>query len=685
MNHAGIVSYAVLLLALSAGMAGRVSAEVIRFELLERKPFAGGASFGPAGAYETLKGRLHCAVDPDHPANATIVDLKRAPRNSQGRVEYWSDVFLLQPVDPLRGNRRILYDVNNRGNKLALWTFNTGERTNDPSTLAHAGDGFLMRQGYSILWCGCSGEVVEDGTQRLCMGLPTAFENGRPITGRIHVEISVDEPAVSREFGWSPWGTAAAYPAIDLDDPTAQLTRQLTRSDPPHPVPRSEWSFGRWEQGRLVPDPASLYVAQGLQPGELYDLVYTAQAPRIAGLGLAAIRDCVSFFRYGEADSAGTPNPLAGAVDAAYIFGISQSGRLINQFLYDGLNTDVGGRIVFEGALAHVAGAGRGLFNHRFGLATLYGSQHRGLLVPSESFPFATVPEDDPATGRTGELLHRARADGHIPKLFYVQTSTEYWSRGASLLHTDPEGTRDLPVDPSVRIYFVAGAQHLGAGPPTKGICQNPRNILDDRTPVLRALLVALDGWVMEKREPPASRYPRIGDGTLVSVEAFRAAFPGIPGVNLPTANYQPFRLDFGPRWETEGIADIVPPRIGPAYRTLVPMVDADGNELAGIRLPEVAVPLATYTGWNLRAAPYGAAGMLSGLDGSYLEFARDKSARLQTGDPRPAVLERYPRRETYLASFTDAVLKLEQAGYLLPEDALHQLRTAAARQLWSE
>jgi hypothetical protein len=337
--------------------------------------------------------------------------------------------------------------------------------------------------------------------------------------------------------------------------------------------------------------------------------------------------------------------------------------------------------MVFDGAMSHVSGAGRGLFNHRFGMATLCATHHENRLTPSESFPFTTVPQTDPLTGRSGEILARARR--HLPKIFFTQTSTEYWTRGASLLHTDVEGKKDVALDPNVRLYFVAGAQHLGGGPTDRGICQHPCNPLDDRPPVVRALLVALDQWVSAGTRPPESRYPRIGDGTLVDLATFRKMFPRIPGVSLPTDYYRPFRLDFGPRWLTEGIADWVPPRVGPAYGTLVPAVDADGNEVAGIRLPDVAVPLATYTGWNPRAAGHGAEGMLAPYHGSYLVFAQTRDQRLKSGDPRASVLERYPTREVYLARMVQAALRLRDDGLLLDEDVVAILNTAAKRQFW--
>ncbi len=710
----------VLALGALAAFVAAARAEVVRLEIRERAPFAGGHRFGAAGAYEHIAGRMIVEVDPDDPANARIHDLKLAPRNEQGRVECRTDFFLLKPADARRGNRRILYDVNNRGNKLALWTFNDGERTNDPATLEHAGDGFLLRKGYSLLWCGWNGEVVEDGQQRLLVELPVATENGalpflgagrdnvvgtrrvpslieglsaprngraengETITGRAHLEICTTERVFSRAFSWSPWGISDAFPAVSLDNRHATLTMRPARDAPGMEIPHAEWAFGRWdENGKLIPDPTHVYVREGFRPGWLYDLVYTAKNPRVTGLGLAALRDCVSFFRYATDDRVGTANPLAGAVEQAYIFGISQSGRLIYHYIYEGFNTDEAQRPVFDGALIHVAGSGKGMFNHRFRMSTEYGTYHEGMLSGSESFPLAPVPQTDPVTGETGDALARARAAGHVPRMMFVQTSTEYWNRAASLLHTDVEGKADLELPAEVRVYLVAGAQHLGAGPHTPGTCQQPRNTLDDRGPILRALLVALDAWVSDGTEPPASRYPRLDDGTLVDLETFRRQFPRIPRVNLPEAYYQPARLDFGPRFHTEGIADVIPPRMGPRYRTLVPAVDADGNEVAGIRLPEVAVPLGTYTGWNLRAAPFGAEGKLSRLDGTYLPFAQTAEARQEHGDPRPSVLERYPTRADYLARMTEAALELHRDGFLLPDDVVTMLEAAAERPLW--
>ncbi len=655
--------------------ANLVTAEVVRVQVDKREVFANGQKFGDTGAYELLEGRLYFEVDPDAAANTRITDLGLAPMNEKGKVEFWSDFFLLTPVDTERGNGCLLFDVHNRGNKLALWTFNEGERSNDPSSADHAGNGFLFEQGYSVLWTGWSGDVVEDGKHRLLAGLPIATNGDGvdPVTGRCHVETTVDEAAKSRPFFWSPWGTPAAYPAASLDNSTATLTMREFRTDPAIEIPRNEWSFARWEEGKIIPDATSLYVKNGLKPGWLYDLVYTARDPRISGLGLAGLRDAVSFFHHDDSEK----NPLRFAIDRACVFGISQSGRLIHHFLYEGLNIDTGGQMVFDGAIIHVAGGGKGMFNHRFGMATVYGNQHQGNLTPVDFFPFAPMPEIDPVTGQNGDSLARLRAAGKIPKIFFVQTSTEYWARAASLLHTDVEGKRDLKIDPHVRIYLIAGAAHLGAVSTDRGICQNPRNPLRHRGPVLRALLVAMDKWMTKGTEPPASRIPRIADGTLVDLETFRKQFPKIPGVGLPRAHYQPLRLDPGPRWYSEGIADHTPPKTGLPYKTLVPAVGPDGNELSGIRLPEVAAPMATFMGWNLRNRKFGAGGTLAGLHGSYLELPRKKLE----SDSRLSINERYPRPSSYYRAYGNAVYQLNRDGLLLDQDVFDLLDKAGRQR----
>ena len=350
------------------------AAAIERIEIIERTPFAEGAAFGTTGSYERIRGRLHFAVDPEHPANALIVHLKLAPRNERGLVTFAADFILLRPEDPSCGNRRLLYEVNNRGNLGALAFFNEAPWNNDPSSRADAGDGFLLEQGYSLLWSGWNWDVLP-GDGRLQIELPIATERGAPITAPVAAEFVVGAWTRSAPF---MWGNSRGYPPASLAAPDARLTVRTEPDGPRTEIPRDHWRFARLHGERLMPDPKHLFHIAGFEPGLIYEIVYPAQGPRVVGLGLTAIRDAISFFRFEAADATGTANPLAkaGAPDpeAALIFGISQSGRVIQHMLWQALHVDEAGRMVFDGALIHVAGAGKGSFNHRFAQTTRHPS-----------------------------------------------------------------------------------------------------------------------------------------------------------------------------------------------------------------------------------------------------------------------------------------------------------------------
>ncbi len=650
----------VLLLGL---LAARAPAEVVRLEITSREPFAGGTTFEKTGAYERIKGRLVYAVDPDAPANAAIVDLKLAPADPRGRVVFSGDFVLLKPVDLARGRHRLLYDVNNRGNLGILARLNRGEGTNDPLLTAHAGNGFLMREGYTILWSAWNWDVLP-GNGRLQVDLPVATEDGKVITGTVVAEIVVDQKTDVRPFAW---GDSRGYEVVDATTPASLTVRDEQRA-PRVEIPRDRWRFE---------DATHVRLQGGFEPGRLYELVYTAKDPRVVGLGLAAIRDAISFFRFAVRDEAGTPNPLARSVtdktmrpdpEKAIIFGISQSGRVIQHMLFQGLHVDEAGRMVFEAAMPHVPGAGKGSFNHRFAQTTRHPSPLEDHQYPADFFPSTTVPDTDPVTGETGDVLAVAKAMGKVPYLFYTGTSTEYWTRAASPLHTNTAGTADAGVDERVRIYFIAGGQH-GIAAARDRVFENAPNVLD-HSPPLRALLLALDRWATTGQAPPPSLYPRIDRGELVTAAAYAAAFPKIPGVLLPKGNLEPPRLDLGPRFKTMGVIDRQPPLFGPAYVTLVPAPDADGNDKGGIRLPDVAVPLGAHTGWNLRPAAMGAPGQLARWSGSFFPFAPTAEERRQSGDPRPSIEERYPGKADYVRRVEAAADDLRKQGYLLEEDA---------------
>ena len=659
--------FAALLLALWTQAA---LAEVTRIEVLGRAPLAGGRAFGAAGAYERITGRLHYAVDPEHHANAPIVDVRLAPRDGDGRVRFSGDFVLIKPVDAGRGNGRLLYGVTNRGNLIALNVFNDAPWSNAPGSAADLGNGFLLERGYTLLWSAWNWDVVAGGG-RLRIDLPVAIQDGKPITGAVAAEITVDQAALVRPLAW---GGSRGYAPADPEEPGARLTVRAGPGDERREVPRRRWRFAG--PAGAPSAPVSIRLEGGFRPGMLYELVYTAEAPRVVGLGLAAIRDALSFFRFAAADKAGTANPLATdgakgpqpAARTVIVYGFSQSGRVIQHMVMEGLHVDEAGRMVFDAALIHGAGAGKGSFNHRFAQTTRHPSHAEDHLYPADVFPFTTTAQRDPVTGAAGSVLAWARKRGRVPLLFYLSTATEYWTRAASLLHTDVTGRRDIALDPRARLYVVAGAQHGAAAGGGRGIFENCANRLDYR-PLARALLVALDGWAAEGREPPPSRYPRIEDGTLGPVSEYRRRFPALPGLRLPTGNLRPPRLDLGPRFAARGIQDLVPARRGRPFATLVPLPDADGQDRGGIALPAVAVPLGTYVGWNLRRKEFGAPGRLGRWQGSFLAFPATEAERRSSGDPRPSIAARYGSKARFVESTRAAAMALQRRGLLLPGD----------------
>jgi hypothetical protein len=641
-----------------AAVAPAARAEVARIEVLERVPFADGKAFGAVGAYERIRGRLTFAVDPAAPENQGIVDAKLAPRDAQGRVVFGADFLMLKPLDPARANGRLLYEVNNRGGIGVLGLLNEARPSNLPTSAEHAGNGFLFEQGYTLLWSGWTWDVPP-GDNRLRADLPTAGNGGRVITGRVSGEIAVSEPAASaRHVGMLSVG----YPPADPDEAEAVLTVRATALGSRTPIPRAQWRFGRQEGDTFFYDPTFVTLQGGFKPGLIYTVTYTAREPRVVGLGLAAIRDAVAFFRYNRADRNGTPNPLLepkGELPQwALGFGHSQSGRVLNTMLYAGLVADGRGRPVFDGLYVNMAGAGRGSFNHRFAQSSRHFSPDIELDFPTDWFPFSTATSSDPATKQTASVIDRAAAMGPLPKLFVVNGAAEYWARSASLTHIAADGGADLTPDASTRVYVMTGAQHNAARGGDRGIFAACRNPLDYR-PLTRALLLHLD------------------DGSAGTLTQYVAAFPKIPAIRLPTQLLEPPRLDFGPRFTAEGIADVVPPKAGQPYAVRVPLPDADGLDRGGLRLPEIDAPLGTYTGWNLQNAATGAPERLGRWEGSFFPFARTENERLAANDPRRSIAERYAAREIYVEAYAAAALALAEKELILAMDVTPMIERA--------
>jgi len=657
----------------------------IEIRIAESGPFAGNHVFADAGAYERLAGRAHFAVDPDAPAAAGIVDLDMAARNAAGLVEFTSDLCILKPRDMARGNGRLLFGYGNRGNKRELQFFNDAPACNDPRSLADAGNGFLMRRGYAIVWAAWEGDLLP-GDGRMVLDVPVAVGDDGPITGLVRSEFIVDGHGKTT-FPLSSMASARSYPTLSMDPRDASLTRRRYADSERLAVAPEDWCFARLEGGQgldaqgsetaLVPSDTHIHIPGGFEPGWIYELVYTARDPRVHGLGHMVVRDLVSFLKHGTHDAAGNANPLGEGVENAYAWGRSQTGRCIRDFIYRGFNADASGRKVFDGVLPHVSGCGLMWMNHRFAnVISPAGQQYEDHWNCADRFPFSYAECTDHLTGKTDAILKRPETD---PLVLHTQTSTEYWQRRGSLVHTDTRGN-DLAQPDNVRVYMWSSSQHF-ADPnttlPSSGGCQHFTNVVQTSM-LFRAMLDALDAWVSTGRPPPASRVPLRADETLVPYAVWREIFPAIPGIALPqSANSLPL-MDFGPEFE-EGISSREPPEVVDAegYAILVPAVDTDGNDVAGVRAPMVQAPLGTYTGWNLRSRGRGHGAMYL-FDGSYIPFPDDAEERSACGDPRASNLERYADASGYVRAIESAARCLVEEGLLLEEDVERCISAAA-------
>jgi hypothetical protein len=584
------------------------------------EPLAGGAAFGDVGPYERVIGVAKGEVDPKAPGNSGIALIDKAPLNERGKVEYTTDFFILRPKDPAKGNGRILYEVNNRGRKMLFGNIADGPQgINDPQKPADLGNAFPLRRGWTIVWSGWDPDAPR---ANLGLGLtaPVATDGGKPI-----VSLVVDE-FVSGTRGGALEVFKLSYEMANADG--ARLTMRERQADPRRDV---AWT---------VVDARTIKLSEGNpKPGSIYEFTYQGTKPKVQGLGFAATRDFVSFLRYDERGRAAT----GGSISHSLAFGVSQAGRYLRHHISAGFNRDEQGRRVFDGVHSHIAGVGRLFFNRPFSQPARTNTQHEDHTFPESWFPFSTAMLEDPFTKKKGSLF---RGDGSDPKLIETNTSTEYWQKGASLLTTDPLGKTDATLPDNSRAYMIAGTQHGGrAGATTDpGPNVNPRNP-HNPMPAVRALLVALDDWVVKGIAPPPSRVPSLADGTLV--EPDKTGFPAVPGAAVVKVTNR-----------------VALPSGDHTYRTLVCRVDQDGNEVAGIRLPDIAVPLATYTGWNEYKPPY-PKGELADRDGSYLVFPAEKIA------------QRYKSRADYVAKVEAAVAQLLEDRLLLQEDADQYLERA--------
>jgi hypothetical protein len=663
-----LISLALLL----ALVAFPLSARVTRVEIASRTDVQGGKAFGNAGAYERITGRVYFSVPVANAHNRRIVDLDKAVNLKDGEVQFSADFTVVQPKDPRQGNGSMLLEVPNRGRSRIISLVDDGnwDLSND------AGDAWLLRDGFTIVSLGWQWDA--EGPDALKLYAPVAKDNGKTITGLLRGDLMPSKPMAEIPLGHLITGSigGSEYPVAIPDDPRNVLTVRDSREAKRRKIPRSQWQFAQTRDGRLVPSVRHIHLNGGFQAGKIYEYVYIARDPVIAGLGFAAIRDFASYAKH-NADAIAPAQRVYGE-------GISQNGRFLRDLLYQGFNADEEGRIALDGVLAHVAGAGRGSFNHRFAQPSRDAQPTSSIHFPTDIFPFTDLPEKDPMTKESGGLLDLAKAENVVPKIFFSNTSYEYWGRAAALIHTSPDGKRDVPISEDVRIYHLTGLQHFsGPFPPQKGsgdlLGQQPQS----PAPVKyywRAMISNMDAWVRNDTLPPPSSYPKISDGTLVLLRKY--AFPKIPGVHQPYEATSGYRLDFGANWR-RGILQIQPPKVGVLYPVLVPQVDSDGNERDGIRLPEISVPLATYASWNLRDPSIGAPAERVAFELSYLPFHKIADDRQKSGDPRKSIAERYASPEDYFARYTQALDELIKQRWILAEDRDALLHRAVRE--WAE
>jgi hypothetical protein len=630
----------------TAGQEVRVAvagAPIPALEITSTKDAYGGASFGNVGPYRVITGIVHGVLDPADPANKGIVDLDRGTSGQGSLVAYTTDFVILRPANPAHAKRILFYDVVNRGGKIALGTFNGAGNTFDAG---QQGDALLLRQGYTLVWSGWQGDIAQsgDGT-RIGTRFPVAKNaDGSSITGTDRAEVVFDNNT-------NPGTLTLSYPAATLEQSKAALTARqtwvtakgMTWNAPSVTLPASDWKYLD-DQHVSVTRPASL------DAGTIYEFVYPAKEPVVMGIGFAAVRDLISFLRY---DRDGSANPLSDLnIDLAIGEGISQSGRFMRDFLYQGFNADTHGRKVFDGMIPIIPAARRTYTNFRWSEPGRWSKEHEDHFQPGDQFPFTYAVTKDPVSGDIDGLLKKCLASNTCPKITQLDGAFELWGGRGSLLVTDGVG-HPVTVPDNVRLYMVPGAQHGGGGgvgtQRAVAYCQNLTSAVDERTSD-RAIALDMEAWLTDGTAPPPSNYPTLADGTLVSPTA--------------TPNAAPYNRLF----VTDYSNAIPAVNLQKSYVGFVPKTDADGNDTSGIRVPDVAVPLATYTGWNPRKPGYGAPDQC-GSTGSTLPFALTAGARSASGDSRLSLAERYSSEDDYVSKVRAAAEALVKQRLLLAED----------------
>jgi len=638
-------------IASAALLPSSAPAEVTRVEIVNATPWPGGRA-------EILQGRVYFELDPRSSTGRRVTDISLAPHNASGKIEFSSDFVLVRPKDPARARHSVLLEIPNRGVTQANGSFFSTVPGSEFDLMNLAGtdlsDAFLFEQGFTVAWLGWQFDLPKGDIR---MEAPEANVNGL-----------VRQSAIATSAGSRLWrlGGTSSYCAADAAQPDAQLLVKAHFDGPGRVLPRAAWSFA---------DPCAVVLQGGFEAGQMYELIYRAVHPPLAGLGEAAVSDFVSWLKFGGAASPLREHPET--VARVLGFGYSQSARFLRDFLYRGFNADERGRQAFDGLFVASAGAGRGSFDHRYAMPGEAGNSVLSDLRPVDLFPFTDGIERDPVTGASDGLLLKAESSHTVPKIFYTYSSTEYWARVGSLAYTTVDGAKQLPLSASARLYFYPGTPHSHYPfPPIRRGLANYGNFASAGWS-FRALLLDLDEWVAKGAKPPDSAYARLG-GDLVTRD--RVVFPKIPGVEFPPYMPRNWRVDYGPNFLNQGIIANEPPKLGQPYTVLVPGVDRDGNDSGGIRLPEVAVPLGTFTGWNYQLPALPNLNYLAGLVGSFIPFPRTAEERKTSGDARLSIAERYSGRDDYIAKVRAAVQALVSRRLLRTEDVNAIMEQNAAR-----
>lgn len=622
-----------------------------------RTPCFDGASFGATGPYEKLQGTILAELDPEHALNKGIVNLALAPRNAQGLVEYRVDLCILKPVDLSKGNGWLFYEVLNRGGKRAICRANTAPATNDPTTLEDAGNGFLMREGYTMVWTGWQSDLTR-ANNRMIAEYPVPNDQGSPITG-LSLEEFIDGTD-GRTFVCS-----LTYPSADQSPDSATLTVRQRERDPRQTPDGLSWRY--LDEKRIeITRPHG----EAFDRGAIYEFVYRARDPHVTGIAFASIRDIVSFFLKSPQAQDGSANPLASefaSLKQAMLFGISQSGRFVRDYLYQGFNEAISGGRVFEAAVPVIAGSRRTFINWPFAQPGRYSRQHENHNYPDDQFPFTYRRLTDPISGKTDGILDKCLATDTAPKIVHLDTDAEIWSARASLVVTDCEG-HDIEQPDNVRVYLASGIEHGNPEALPEGVLAQQHNPLF-YGPMLRPLLKNLADWVEHGVEPPASCFPSRRNGTLVA--AGELNFASVPGLQYRALINDLRLMDYS----------VLPPREGErVYPIFVVKVDSDGNPVDGILHPLLRAPLGTHLGWNLRSKGH-AEGELYSIVGAFYPFAHTSAVRAQSNDSRPSITERYGDRIGWVRRLELVCNALIAKRHLLAEDA--DTLVKAARKSW--